>query len=127
VVFALAEVLRAEELGEADDLRAETGGLADAVGGMVEVGGRVRGAGHLDEADDGVGVRHLKFFPQRLKQRQKQRFLTAEACGSMGDVNSLWILRRIPAKRKLPTVCAQDDRHKTIKRRPGPTLSGSGQ
>ena len=39
VVFALAEVLGAEEFGEADDVRAGAGGFADAVGGVVEVGG----------------------------------------------------------------------------------------
>ena len=37
VVFALAEVLGAEELGQADELRAGAGGFADEVGGVVEV------------------------------------------------------------------------------------------
>ncbi len=49
VVLALAEVLRAEEFRQANDLRAGAGRLADQIGGVVEVlrdGGR---AGHLDE------------------------------------------------------------------------------
>ncbi len=50
-VFALAEVLGAEELGQADDLGAFAGGFADAVGGLVEVGVRIGAAGHLDQAD----------------------------------------------------------------------------
>ncbi len=60
VVFALAEVLGAEELGEADDVGAETGGLIDALGGFIEVGVGVRCAGHLDEGDasGGGGLRH---------------------------------------------------------------------
>ena len=37
VVFALAEVLGAEELGEADDLGALAGGFVDTLGGLVEV------------------------------------------------------------------------------------------
>ncbi len=49
VVFALAEVLGAEELGEADELGAETGGFVDALGGLVEVELGVGLAGHLDE------------------------------------------------------------------------------
>ncbi len=40
VVFALAEVLGAEELGEADDVGAEGGGFADAGDGFGEVGRR---------------------------------------------------------------------------------------
>ena len=55
MVFALAEVLGAEELGEADDVGAGVGGLADEGGGLVEVGCRVGGAGHLDEGDFFVG------------------------------------------------------------------------
>ena len=51
VVFALAEVLGAEELGEADDLGALAGGFVDALGGLVEVELGVRVAGHLDEGD----------------------------------------------------------------------------
>ena len=51
MVLALAEVLGAEELWQADDLRPVARGLADEVCGVVEVlldGGR---AGHLDECD----------------------------------------------------------------------------
>ena len=51
VVFALAEVLGAEELGEADELGALAGGFVDALGGFVEVELGVRVAGHLDEGD----------------------------------------------------------------------------
>ena len=53
-VFALAEVLRAEELGQADDVGAFTGGFADAVCGLVEVRVGVGAAGHLHEADSVV-------------------------------------------------------------------------
>ena len=53
VVFALAEVLGAEELGEADEVGAEVGGFADAADGLGEVEVRVGGHGHLDEGDFG--------------------------------------------------------------------------
>jgi len=56
VVFALAEVLRAEELGEADEGGSLTGSLVDALGSLVEVELGVRGAGHLDEGDAFRGV-----------------------------------------------------------------------
>ena len=49
VVLALAEVLGAEELGEADEFGALAGGFVDALGGFVEVEAGVGGAGHLDE------------------------------------------------------------------------------
>jgi hypothetical protein len=49
VVFALAEVLGAEELGEADELGALAGGFVDALCGPVEVELGVRVHGHLDE------------------------------------------------------------------------------
>ena len=59
VVLALAEVLGAEELGEADELGALAGGFVDALGGLVEVELGVRVAGHLDEGYAfGGGVRH---------------------------------------------------------------------
>ncbi len=58
VIFALAEVLGAEELGEADEVRAEVGGLLDAADGFAEVEVRVGGHGHLDEGDlDGFSFR----------------------------------------------------------------------
>ena len=56
VVFALAEVLGAEELGEADELGALAGGFVDALGGLVQIELGVGGAGHLDEGD-AFGVR----------------------------------------------------------------------
>ena len=43
VVFALAEVLGAEELGEADEGGSLAGGLVDALGGLVEVDAGCRG------------------------------------------------------------------------------------
>ena len=49
VVFALAEVLRAKKLRQADELRTSKRSFADAGDGFVEVRLRVRGAGHLDE------------------------------------------------------------------------------
>ena len=51
VVFALAEVLGAEELGEADEGGALAGGFVDSLGGLVEVDAGVGVAGHLDESD----------------------------------------------------------------------------
>ena len=51
MVLPLAEVLRTEEFGQADELRSVARSLADEIGGVVEVlpgGGR---AGHLDECD----------------------------------------------------------------------------
>ena len=51
VVFALAEVLGAEELGEADDIGAKAGGFVDTLCGFVEVELGVGGAGHLDKGD----------------------------------------------------------------------------
>ena len=59
VVFALAEVLGAEELGEADDVGAGAGGFADECGGFEEVVAGVDGAGHLDEGDFFMGHRFL--------------------------------------------------------------------
>ena len=50
-VFALAEILGAEELGQADDVRAFARGFADFVGGLIEVGIGIGAAGHLDQAD----------------------------------------------------------------------------
>ena len=52
VVFALAEVLGGEELGEADEVGSGTGGFVYAVGGLIEVLGGGGGHGHLDKADD---------------------------------------------------------------------------
>jgi len=54
VVLALAEILGAKQLRQANDPGAGAGSLADHVRGVVEVlrgGGR---AGHLDESDAGA-------------------------------------------------------------------------
>ena len=59
VVFALAEVLGAEELGEADEGGSLACGFVDALGGFVEVEAGVRGAGHLDEGYALVVIRHV--------------------------------------------------------------------
>ncbi len=59
VVLALAEVLRAEELGQADESSAVPGGLAHAGDGLGEVGLGGGLAGHLDEGDAG-GVRQFR-------------------------------------------------------------------
>ena len=56
-VFALAEILCAEKLGQADDLRAFARGFADAVGGLVEVRVRIRPAAHLHEAHSVIQIR----------------------------------------------------------------------
>ena len=60
VLFALAEVLGAEELREADDIGTGAGGLADEFGCLVEVVESVYAAGHLNEGD---------FFVRRLLLR----------------------------------------------------------
>ncbi len=77
VVFALAEVLGAEELGEADELGSLAGGFVDALGGLVEVELGVRVHGHLDEGyafGGGVGHGfHLLFyrFPGRKSEGEE--------------------------------------------------------
>ena len=53
VIFALAEVLGAEELGQADDVGTCIGGFAAAVDGLGEILFGVGVAGHLDECDAG--------------------------------------------------------------------------
>ena len=50
-VLALAEILRAKELRQADDARARARGLTHTVGGLIQVGVRVWPAGHLHQAD----------------------------------------------------------------------------
>ena len=50
ILFA-AEILRAEQLLQADDLRAAGGRLADALRGFGQVGVRIRRARHLDQTD----------------------------------------------------------------------------
>jgi hypothetical protein len=59
VVFGLAEVLGAEKFLGADDLSALFGGALSGGEGFLQIGGRVGGAGGLDEADcDFVGGGH---------------------------------------------------------------------
>src|SRR5581483_3432309 len=50
-VFALAEILGAKELGQADDLGAESRSFADVPKGGSEVGFWIRPHAHLDKAD----------------------------------------------------------------------------
>ena len=59
VVLALAEVLRAEELRQADEPGTVLGGLAHAGHGLGEIGLGGRLAGHLDKGDAGGGHRIL--------------------------------------------------------------------
>src|SRR5207249_2264174 len=67
VVLALAEVLRAEELREADHLRALAGGLAYAVDRRIEVRGGIRRAAHLDQTDaEPAGCGHGARVPVRV-------------------------------------------------------------
>jgi len=66
-VFALAEVLRAEELRQADNVCAFAGGFADAVRGLVEVRVGVGAAGHLHQTDSIVGTgRHVSSLSSLL-------------------------------------------------------------
>ena len=64
-VFLAAEILRAEQFLQADDLRAPARGLADAPHGFGEVFVRVHGAGHLDEADAKLGGVHQSILTDR--------------------------------------------------------------
>ena len=57
-VLLAAEILRAEQLLQADDLRARAGGLADAPLGFGQVLRRVGGAGHLDQTHAELGLEH---------------------------------------------------------------------
>ena len=57
-VFGLAEILRAEEFLDANDLRAFGGGLADSPFGLGEILVGVERAGHLNEADAELGLLH---------------------------------------------------------------------
>ena len=63
VVFHLAEILGAEQLLRADDLRRLLGGLLDEANLVFEVGVGVGAAGHLREADvdDLGGLRGFLF------------------------------------------------------------------
>jgi hypothetical protein len=67
VVFALAEVLGEEELGQADELGAGAGGFSDEVGGVVEVLRGGGGAGHLDQGYAGW-ARHLRMAPWCIRK-----------------------------------------------------------
>jgi hypothetical protein len=51
VIFRLAEILRAKQLRQANDLRALLRRFADAVEGLRHIRGRIRPALHLDECD----------------------------------------------------------------------------
>ena len=50
-VFALAEILRLEELGQADDIGALACGLRNAVERLGQIVGRLGAARHLDQGD----------------------------------------------------------------------------
>ena len=50
-VFALAEILRAEELRQANDLRSGARGFAHAVGSLLQIRVRIGRAGHLHQAN----------------------------------------------------------------------------
>ena len=63
-IFLAAEILRAEQLLEADNLRPAASGLADAPFGFGQVLVGVDGAGHLDEADAEFGGVHLLIFAE---------------------------------------------------------------
>jgi hypothetical protein len=62
VIFRLAEIERAEQFGQADDLRAALRRLFDEGESFVQVRSRLRGAAHLHKADgDNIpGRSHLK-------------------------------------------------------------------
>jgi hypothetical protein len=51
MVLALAEVLRLEKFGEADDLRAASGGVGDTFESLCEILFGLRAAGHLHQSD----------------------------------------------------------------------------
>jgi hypothetical protein len=97
VVFALAEVLGAEELGEADDVGALAGCLVDALGGLVQIELRVWVAGHLDEGDafDG-GVGHgFHLLSYRVQGEGICELIGRQecGCGCVGAVGAIYELR----------------------------------
>ncbi len=57
-VFFAAEILRAEELLQADDLRALLRRLADLARRLFQVLFRIRGAAHLHQADAEFLISH---------------------------------------------------------------------
>jgi len=54
-VFALAEILRLEEFGQAHDLGSPSGGVCDAAESLLQILFRLRSAGHLHQS-------HAKFL-----------------------------------------------------------------
>ena len=72
VIFPLTKILGAKQLGQADDIGAGAGSFANPVGGFVEVGVRVGGAGHLHQGDAEIRFRscHSPAFSARYAWTQ---------------------------------------------------------
>jgi len=73
VVLHLAEVLRGEELLQADDLRAAIGGFAHLGQGLGEIFLPLHGAAHLDESESDFGRRHAKREKDASRYAQAKR------------------------------------------------------
>ena len=62
-VHLLAEILRKEEFGQADDVGPITSGLLDEADGPVKIRGRALLAAHLDQAEgETIGWWHLRIL-----------------------------------------------------------------
>src|SRR5207245_1602909 len=73
-VFLLAEVLRAKQLLQADDLCALFCGFDDALGRLVEVFARIEAAAHLHEADRELrGIHGGRIYHRASETSTKRR------------------------------------------------------
>src|SRR6185437_11784958 len=78
MVFALAKILGAKKLGQADNIGAGARSFANPVSRLIEIGVGVRGAGHLHQSDAKIvlTVRHGKaFLPRDAKDPPRRRVL----------------------------------------------------
>ncbi len=60
-VFLAAEILRAKQFLQADDLRASLGGFANLIHGVIEICLRIQPTGHLNQSDSELFGGHVLF------------------------------------------------------------------
>ena len=75
MVFALAEVLSLEQLGQTDHVGSALGSLGDAAEGFLEILFWLRAAGHLDQG-------HAEFFWRHRSNLRDQYSIRGERVGS---------------------------------------------
>ncbi len=110
-VLLAAEVLRAEQFLQTDNLRAVAGGFADAPDGLLQILGRVGRAAHLDEADaEGRGREHVSILSYPSRPIRKPRRTSAPA-GAAGHRERARSARPRRAPRRAPA---------SLRRRPPP-------